>query len=427
MKEGDNRKPDLNFAESPDEGGDRHPPNSHPVRPTRVRVDLDQLAQNYRAIQHHIGLERGIMPILKANAYGHGLVPVARRMAKEGAPILGVAYLEEGLLLRNAGIQTPILVLGGLVGEQIPQFLHNDLILTVSSLDKLRAVQACARETGLPARVHLKIDTGMERVGVHWYTAERLLAASMESEGVVVEGIYSHLANSDSRDPEPTRRQLERFQAVLSIYDRYGVSRPKAHLANSGAILQYPETWLDLVRPGILLYGQRPDPEIPLTVPVRSAMRWTTQVVYFKVVPAGNPVGYGSTWSPPQNTRVVTIPVGYGDGYLRAMSGQAEVLIRGQRFPVVGRICMDQAMVDIGQASAWNGDEVTLLGPGDESSDIPAVGLAESTAIGSNTEPTERHNREIQAEELARWAGTIVYEILTNINTRVPRIYRETT
>jgi alanine racemase len=425
MKEGDNRKPDLNFAESMAEGGDRRPPNSHPVRPTRVRVDLDQLAENYRAIQQHIGPQRAIMPILKANAYGHGLVPVARRMAKEGAKILGVAYLEEGLLLRNAGIQTPILVLGGLVGEQIPQFLHNDLILTVSSLDKLHAVQTCARETGLPAKVHLKIDTGMERVGVHWYTAERLLAASMESEGVVVEGIYSHLANSDSRDPEPTHRQLERFQTVLSIYDRYGVPRPKAHLANSGAILQYPETWLDIVRPGILLYGQRPDPGVPLTVPVRSAMRWTTQVVYFKVVPAGNPVGYGSTWCPEQDTRVVTIPVGYGDGYMRAMTGQAKVLIRGQRFPVVGRICMDQAMVDIGQASAWNGDEVTLLGPGTEPTEGRSEGEGGPTQEGPIGGSSEHGCQEIQAEELAQWAGTIVYEVLTNINTRVPRVYRE--
>ena len=367
------------------------------MRPTRVDVDLDVLADNFAAIRAHVG-GRPLMPVLKANAYGHGLVPVARRMEAEGAAILAVAYLEEGILLRRAGIRCPILVLGGVVGEQIPLFLAHDLRITASSVSKLQAVEACAAAAGATATVHLKIDTGMERVGVHWYSAAPLLEASLRCPHVRVEGVYSHLANSDLTDPAPTRQQLDRFTEALDFYERRSLPTPLRHIANSGAVLQHPDTWLDMVRPGILLYGVLPAPGLQLRVPVRPALRWSTRVVYFKVVPAGAPVSYGSTWAPPTQTRIITLPVGYGDGYFRAMSGQAQVLVAGRRCPVVGRICMDQMMVDIGEGSAHNGDEVVLLG-------------------GSGADA-------IEADALAGWAGTIAYEVLTNINTRVPRVYR---
>jgi alanine racemase len=366
------------------------------LRPTRVEVNLDQLAANLRAIRAHVG-GRPLMPVLKANAYGHGLVPVARRMEAEGADILAVAYLEEGILLRRAGIRCPILVLGGVVGEQIPLFLQHDLRITASSVAKLDAVQACAAAAGATATVHLKVDTGMERVGVHWYSAAPLLEASLRCPNVHVEGIYSHLANSDLPEDAPTRLQIERFAEVLRFYEQRSLPAPLRHLANSGGVLQHPDTWLDMVRPGILLYGVLPAAGLPCPIPVGPALRWTSRVVYFKVVPAGAPVSYGSTWAPAVDTRVITVPVGYGDGYFRAMSGKAEVLVGGRRCPVVGRICMDQLMVDIGQGSAYNGDEVILLG-------------GEGGAA-------------ITADALAGWAGTIAYEVLTNINTRVPRRY----
>jgi alanine racemase len=318
-------------------------------------------------------------------------------MEAEGADILAVAYLEEGILLRRAGIRCPILVLGGVLGEQIPLFLQHDLRITASSVAKLEAVEACAAAAGATATVHLKIDTGMERVGVHWYSAGPLLEASLRCPHVQVEGIYSHLANSDLPEDAPTRLQLERFAEVLRFYERRGLPTPLRHLANSGGVLQHPDTWLDMVRPGILLYGVLPAPGLPCPIPVGPALRWTSRVVYFKVVPAGAPVSYGSTWAPPADTRVITVPVGYGDGYFRSMSGKAEVLVGGRRCPVVGRICMDQLMVDIGQGSAYNGDEVILLG-----NDGPEA---------------------LTADALAAWAGTIAYEVLTNINTRVPRRY----
>jgi alanine racemase len=336
---------------------------------------------------------------LKANAYGHGLVAVAQKLERTGVPYLGVAYLEEGLRLRESGVRTPVLVLGGIIGSQIPRFIEHDLTLTASSIDKLNAIDLCAAQLRKPARVHLKIDTGMERIGVHWYSAEPLLEAAARAKHVIVEGVFTHFANADESDLTHARLQLERFEEVLRFYERRSLPAPLRHAANSGAILQLRESWFDFVRPGILFYGASPTTQLPLTLPVRQAIRWLTRVVFFKVVKPGSPVSYGSTWVPRDMTRVITLPVGYGDGYLRSMSSQAEVIVHGARRKVIGRICMDQVMVDLGWNTSYNGDEVVLLGAGNETSSP------------------------IRIEELASWAGTIPHEVLTNINTRVPRVY----
>ena len=366
------------------------------IRPTHLEIDLARLAENYHLIAQHVAPSR-VMVILKANAYGHGLIRIAQLMEQLGCAYIGVAYLEEGILLRQAGIRSPILVLGGIVGNQIPLFLRYQLTLTASSAEKLQQIEAAAQMVGQKARIHLKIDTGMERIGTHYYSAEPLLEAASKSQWCEVEGIYSHFANSDSADLTHARLQIERFQQLLTFYERHNLPRPLVHFANSGGILQLPEAHFDMVRAGILLYGVYPSAELPYTLPVRPAMRWISRVVYFKVVQPHHPVSYGSTWQSDSLTRVVTVPVGYGDGYFRAMSGKAEVLIHGKRYPVIGRICMDQMMVNIGMDSAYNGDVVTLMGQDGEEIITP--------------------------EQLAEWAGTIPYEILTNINTRVPRRY----
>jgi alanine racemase len=366
------------------------------LRPTHLEVDLERLAENYRIIAARVAPAQ-VMPILKANAYGHGLVAVARKLERIGAPYVGVAYLEEGVRLRQEGLKIPVLILGGIVGSQVPRFIEHDLTFTASSVDKLNAIEDCARCLGRSARVHLKIDTGMERIGVHWYSAEPLLLASLRVKQVKVEGIFTHFATADERDLGRTRLQLERFLETLRFYERHSVPPPLRHAANSGAILQFPDSHLDLVRPGILFYGASPTPDVPLSMPVRQALRWITKVVFFKVVKAGNPISYGSSWAPAAQTRVVTLPVGYGDGYTRAMSGKAEVIVGGRRVPVVGRICMDQIMVDIGQGTAYNGDRVVLLG--------------------------EDQGAAIRIEELAAWAETIPHEALTNLNTRLPRVF----
>lgn len=366
------------------------------LRPTHVQVDLERLRSNLQAIQAHVGGAK-VMPILKANAYGHGLVRVGQYMQELGVGSIGVAYLEEGILLREAGITTPILVLGGILGSQAPLFLQHNLTLTVSSTQKLEQVEAAAAAAGVTARVHLKIDTGMERIGVHYYNAESLLEATLKCKHVEVEGIFSHFANADAADLASARTQVARFEEVLRFYEKRSLPMPLRHMANSGAVLQLPESWMDMVRPGILLYGVYPSAQAQRTVAVQPALTWSSRIVYFKVVQPGHPVSYGSTWQSDHPVRVVTVPVGYGDGYFRAMSGQAQVLIKGQRYPVVGTICMDQFMVNLEQGSAYNEDEIMLVG--------------------------QSGNERITVEDLAAWAGTIPYEILTNINTRVPRVY----
>lgn len=372
--------------------------NNGIVRPTYAEINLDRLTANYRAIQQHVAPAR-VLAVLKANAYGHGLVEVARHMERLGAPYLGVAVLEEGILLRECGITTPILVMGGILGNQIPLFLQHDLTLTASSVEKLQQIDTAAAQMGKQARVHLKIDTGMERIGVHYYSAEGLLATAVTTTHCQVEGIYSHFANADAADLSYTHLQLNRFLEVLSFYEKRGLSAPSLrHIANSGGILQLPASHLDMVRAGILLYGVYPSAEASRTIAVQPALSWKSHVVYFKVIQPGHPVSYGSTWQSDHMVRAVTVPVGYGDGYFRSMSGQAEVIIRGKRYPVVGRICMDQIVVNIEWDSAYNGDEVLLIGETNE-------GVA------------------IRCEDLAEWAGTIPYEILTNINTRISRVY----
>jgi alanine racemase len=248
------------------------------------------------------------------------------------------------------------------------------------------------------ARVHLKIDTGMERIGVHYYNAHILQEAALKcSRCVAVEGIYSHFANADAADLTHARLQLERFNDVLNFYEKHSLPMPLRHMANSGAILQLPEACLDMVRPGILLYGIHPSAETAHTVPVKPALSWRSRVVYFKVTKPGHPVSYGSTWESDHPVRIVTVPVGYGDGYFRTMSNKAQVIINGKKYPQVGHVCMDQIMVNIENDSAYNGDTVTLIG--------------------------EDGGEHITAADLAEWAGTISYEVLTNINTRVPRVY----
>lgn len=369
---------------------------SDSLRATHVRVDLDALTQNYNAIQANVG-RAIVMPVLKANAYGHGIVRVAQHLQTTGVKMIGVAYLEEGILLREAGITLPILVMGGILGSQAALFIKHNLTITVPSVQKLEQVDAAAATAAVKAHVHLKIDTGMERLGAHYYNADTLLEASLKAKNVEVAGIFSHFANADAADLTSARTQVARFQEVLRFYEKRGLPTPLRHMANSGGILQLPESWFDLVRPGIMFYGVYPSAAAQKTVKLTPALTWSSRVVYFKVVQPNSPVSYGSKWQSNHAVRVVTVPAGYGDGYFRAMSGRAQVSINGKRYPVVGTICMDQFMVNIESDSAFNEDEVILLGG--------------------------EGDTRISAEDLAEWAGTIPYEVLTNINARVPRVY----
>ncbi|GAB4420546.1 MAG: alanine racemase [Anaerolineales bacterium] len=366
------------------------------LRSTFVEVNLSQLQRNLQAIREKVAPAK-IMIVVKANAYGHGLVEVAQYLDAQ-VDYIGVAVLEEGILLREVGVQAPILVLGGIWGNQIPAYIENDLTLTAPSVDRLMQIEQAAEALGKKAKVHLKIDTGMERIGIHYYNAHKLQEAALNCKHIEVEGIFSHFANADSMDLSHARLQLERFNEVLRFYEKHSLPMPMRHMANSGAILQLPESYFDMVRPGILFYGVYPSDEARRSISVSPALAWKSRVVYFKVTQPGHPVSYGSTWQADHNVRLVTVPVGYGDGYFRSMSNRAQVVIHGKKYPQVGRICMDQILVNIESDSAFNGDEVILIG-------------------------SAENGEKVTVEDLANWAGTIPYEVLTNINTRVPRIY----
>ncbi|MBL8967131.1 MAG: alanine racemase [Spirochaetaceae bacterium] len=364
-------------------------------RPTRAEIRLGALRRNFGKARGLAGPGVKVMAVVKANAYGHGILRVATELVAAGADYLGVAFLEEGMFLRRNGIRAPILVLGAINAGQIPRFLEHDLEFTLPSAEKAKAVSAAAVAAGAVARVHLKVDTGMERIGVHWYAAEPFLDEALALPGLEIRGLFSHFATADD-NLAFAREQLSRFHEVLGLLEARGLRPPLVHLANSAALVNLPEARFDMVRPGILLYGYEPTPL--KTLGLEPVMRLMSKVAYFKCVRAGSPVSYGGTWAPAADTRLATIPIGYGDGYPRALSNKGEVVIRGRRLPVVGRVCMDQLMVDLGpRGEAYNGDEVLLFG--------------------------RRGDDSLPAELLCERMGTIPYELTCMVGARVPRIY----
>lgn len=368
------------------------------MRLTRAEIDLKSLRDNFDGVRKRVGPSVKVMGVVKANGYGHGLVEVAQALTEFGADYLGVGFLEEGIELRRNGIRTPTLVLGGVLGSQIHQFVQHDLEITVSSLEIARRVASECESAGRRAKVHLKIDTGMERIGVRSEHAPRFVEGVCELKQVDVVGIYSHLATSGDRDKSFANVQLDRFDGVLRDVTARGIEIPLRHVANSGAILDLPKSYYNLVRPGIMLYGIYPTLETSQSIPLSPVLSLKSTVVYIKEVPANTSISYGRTYFTSTRTRIATVPLGYGDGYSRRLSNQTEVLIQGKRYPVVGTICMDQLMVEVGPAVDIHvGDEVILLG---------------------------REGRgAITAWDLAEKTGTIPYEVLTGITARVPRAY----
>ncbi len=366
------------------------------MRPTYLEVDLPRLRQNLENIRQHVKPAK-VMAVVKANAYGHGVDEVGPYIAQY-ADYLGVALVEEGVHLRQLGIQGPILVMGASLPDQAHLFVEHDLTMAVSSIALLEAADAAGDAAGKKLKVHLKIDTGMERTGVHEYEAGPFIERSLACRHLEIEGIFSHFANSEAVDLSHAHLQLQRFREVLGIYEKLHAPAPAIrHMANSGAILQLPESHFDMVRPGIMFYGIYPGREVMRTVEVRPAATWRSRVNFSKITQPGRPVSYGSLWKSDVPTRIVTIPCGYADGYFRRMTNQAQVIINGKKYEQVGRICMDQFMVNVGGDEASPGDAVILLG---------------------RVESGEA----ITAEDLADWAGTNEYEVMTNISARVPRV-----
>ncbi len=360
------------------------------TRRTWAEVDLDVLASNVRALSAFVK-PAALMAVVKAGAYGHGAIEVSRAALAGGATSLGVATIEEGIALRDAGVQVPVLILGVLAAGDLPVALGSyGLDITLGSEDSLDAWAAFIPLVRT-ARVHLKVDTGMSRLGVLPERVPHVLNA-LDQQGIPLYGCYTHLACADDPDPAFTREQLARFTRVLrEVRQRH--SRVVVHAANSAATLAYPESHFDMVRVGLTVYGLYPAPHLRARVPLRPAMTLKSRVVRVSRVDAGRTVSYGATYRTSAPTTIATIACGYGDGYPRLTNERSAVLIRGRRAPIVGRVTMDYLMVDVGDGPITTGDEAILFG------------------------------QEITADEVASWAQTISYEILCRVGPRVPRVY----
>jgi alanine racemase len=367
-----------------------------PGRPTWLEVDLEAIAHNVRRIVGLVGPGVRVLAVLKADAYGHGAARVARTALNNGASYLGVASINEGAALRRVDITAPILVLGYTPAWQARDLVLHDLSATVFNLDVARVLSRAARELNREVRVHVKVDSGMGRLGLLPEEVPAFVAELRSLPGLILEGIFTHLSTADS-DQEYARWQLSRFQQVLEAVARAGIHFPLVHAANSAAILALPESHLAMVRLGIAMYGLQPSAEVPLPPDFRPALSFKTQVAQVKTLPPGSFVGYGKGYRTADETRLAVLPVGYADGFRRAPSHWGEVLIRGRRTPIVGRVSMDQTTVDVSHIpGVRQGDEVVLIG--------------------------EQGEERITAEEVAARLGTINYEVVSEILARVPRV-----
>lgn len=363
-----------------------------------LAIDLAALRANFLALRQWCGPQVKIMAVVKADAYGHGLLPAAATLAAAGADYFGVAYLHEGLRLRQAGIRQPILLLMGVVPSEAGAAVQADLEVALFRPDIAAALAAAARSQGKKARVHIKIDTGMGRLGLQPQELFAFLDAVAGQPELEVAGLISHLATSDWLDQTYTLEQVEAFAALLREARHRGWSVPASHIANSGAILALPHTHLDLVRAGIALYGSPPAPDRPAPVPLRPVMSLRTQILQLKDLPAGSSVSYGRTFLAAHPLRLAALPVGYCNGYSRLLSNCGQVLIHGRRAPIRGRVCMNLTMVEVTHLPAVRlGDPVTLLG-----------------ADGPDC---------LTADELAAWAQTISYEIYCQLGNSNYRRY----
>lgn len=366
-----------------------------PIRPTAAHIDLAALTRNYGVVARRVGPNVGILAAIKGDAYGHGAVPCAMALASAGCNNFGVALVEEGALLREAGVRANILCLGGVGRYGAEEAVKQELTPVVYDEGDAARLDAAAAANGRPHRVHLKVDTGMGRLGVPLPQWEHFLDRFARFRHLDVEGMLTHFAESEAVDPTFTREQSRRFADAVSVARSRGFNPTILHAANSGGIFSHPTTHLNMVRPGIALYGVSPVAEVVL----EPVMRVATQVLFVKDLPRAASVSYGRRFMTSRPTRIATLPVGYADGYPRALSGRAQVIVGGRRCDVVGTICMDLCMVDVTDvpSTVESGEEAVLLGA--------------------------QQNARVGVAELAAWADTIPYEILTGFSQRVPRMH----
>ncbi len=366
-------------------------------RPTVAPISLAAITRNFHEVAAK-SAGRAVLAVVKADAYGHGAIAVSRHLLGLGTHTLGVALVEEGRALREAGIEAPILVMGAVFPGQAEEIVRLRLTPVVFTMPVARAVADAARKAGSAVSVHVKVDTGMGRIGVDPEHADRFIDELVRLEGISVDGLMTHFADADLRDKQFASRQMDVFESLIERLAGRGIRIPLRHAANSAAVLDYQRALFTMVRPGIMLYGYDPL-EGGCGCRLEPALSLVTRIAFLKRVPAGTSVSYGRTFTTRRESLIATIPIGYADGYSRLLSNCGEALVRGGKVPIAGRVCMDMSMLDVTDiAAVAEGDEVVLIG----------------------SQGAER----ITADDLARKIGTISYDVLCGISRRVPRVYR---
>lgn len=368
----------------------------YPQNITVAEIDLANLRYNYRNLKQRVA-PAGVMAVVKANAYGHGAVPIAHCLQEEGVQYFAVARLSEALELVQAGITGKILIFGTLFPDELACAIAHDIRITITQPEDFTTIDYLAADLHKIADVHIKIDTGMGRVGLSTDRAFELIQLAINLKNISLEGIYTHFATADRRDKTFAKEQLVRFTQLLSKLRRAGITSPLIHAANSGAILDLPESYFDLVRPGIALYGHYPSSETSESIPLRQVMTLKTKVAQIRELPGGTSISYGRHYFTKNATRIAVLNIGYADGIQRSFSNKGEVLINGTLFPMVGTITMDQIMVEIGDAPVKTGDDVLIWG---------------SSPKGI-----------LQASRVTAKIGTIAYELCCAVAPRIPRVY----
>lgn len=370
---------------------------SSALSPTLVTIHLPALAHNLGELRRVLAPHVEILAVIKADGYGHGYKAVAETLSRLGIRRFGVATVQEGMFLREAGVREDIMVMGGILPEQTKDLVHANLTPTLSDIDAAHTLGQAVSQPLRPYPVHVKVDTGMRRLGFVPKEIRSLFQSSLFPHTLVCQGIMTHLADADNPDPAFTLQQLERFHdAVLCL--PANDPRPCRHAANTAGILWYPQAHLDMVRPGLLLYGYTPSSGRDASIALQPVMSLTTKVVHLKTAAKGEPVSYGDVYRTRRASRLAILPIGYAHGYNRRLSNTGEVIIHDRRFPVVGRICMDMTVVDVTDDPA--------IKPGD---DVILMGQSETQAI--------------TACDLANWQDSIPYEVLCNLGLKVPRVY----
>jgi alanine racemase len=367
-------------------------------RSTWAEINLDALVHNFKEVKRKVGHKVGVMAIVKAQGYGHGIVQVSKVLEKEGVNYFGVTSPFEAFHLRREGIRSPILILGPTMLEEASGIIEKDITQTICTREVAFILQGECKRLKKKLKVHIEVDTGMGRTGVPYQRALRLVKEVVKIPELEIEGIFTHFSTADEEDKNFTKEQIRRFKEILEKLEEEKIDIPIKHAANSAGILDFSESYFNMVRPGLTLYGIYPSEYVSRSLDLYPVMSLKSRIIYLKRVKKGSTISYGKTYVTNKDTTIAILPMGYEDGYNRLLSNQGEVLIKGKRVRIAGRVCMDQTILDVGKVPDVKvGDEVVLIG--------------------------KQGKKRISVEEIAKKVDTVPHEVVCRIAERVPRIY----